>query len=187
MYCYLNVQLSSLVSKNAAMSFYQVRRELELNASVFTAMLSGVSADVQRWRPAPEKWCLLEIVCHLYDEEREDFRARVEHLLLQPEDPMAPIDPVGWVTARNYMDQDYQGKLAVFLEERQRSLTWLDGLQQPDWSSSCQHPKLGKMTASMILHNWLAHDYLHFRQITRLKYEFLKQDSGEDLSYAGEW
>lgn len=29
--------------------------------------------------PAPEKWCLLEIVFHLYDEEREEFRARVNY------------------------------------------------------------------------------------------------------------
>jgi hypothetical protein len=39
----------------------------------------------------------------------------------------------------------------------------------------------------MIFANWLAHDYLHIRQILRLKYEYLKSISEEDLSYAGEW
>jgi len=43
------------------------------------------------------------------------------------------------------------------------------------------------MTASMFFSNWLAHDYLHIRQITRLKYDYLKQLTNEDLSYAGTW
>jgi hypothetical protein len=39
----------------------------------------------------------------------------------------------------------------------------------------------------MFLHNWLAHDYLHIRQIIRIKYDYLKKTSGEILLYAGEW
>ena len=35
--------------------------------------------------------------------------------------------------------------------------------------------------------NWLAHDYLHIRQIIRLKFAYLQQLSKEDLSYAGNW
>ncbi len=43
------------------------------------------------------------------------------------------------------------------------------------------------MTAKMFLSNWLAHDYLHIRQITKLKYDYLKQLTNEDLNYAGNW
>ena len=39
----------------------------------------------------------------------------------------------------------------------------------------------------MMLTNWLAHDYLHIRQIIKLKFDFLKDQSDEHLSYAGEW
>jgi hypothetical protein len=33
----------------------------------------------------------------------------------------------------------------------------------------------------------MAHDLLHIRQITKLKYDYLKYLSGQGLSYAGDW
>ena len=92
--------------------------DLERNGAVFRALLDGIADDEVRWRPAEGKWDLLEIVCHLYDEEREDFRARVRHALETPADELPPIDPEGWVTSRKYAEQDYQRSLERFIQER---------------------------------------------------------------------
>ncbi len=81
---------------------------------------------------------LLEIVSHLLDEEREDFRTRTRHLLEKPGDPFAPIDPEGWVSARDYIHQEFEQTLQFFLEEREQSLQWLQSLADPDWKQSCQ-------------------------------------------------
>ena len=62
--------------------------ELSKNRNVFKELLSGLTAEMYLWMPNPGKWCLLEIVCHLYDIEREDFRARTKHVL---ETPAAPL------------------------------------------------------------------------------------------------
>jgi len=43
------------------------------------------------------------------------------------------------------------------------------------------------MSASLFLSNWLAHDYLHIKQIIALKYKFLEQFSGVSIKYAGDW
>jgi hypothetical protein len=161
--------------------------ELAQNRSVFKHLLSGIDEKLHRWRPAPDKWCLLEIVGHLCDEERFDFRARVRHCLLTPEKPLKPINPAGWVQEHRYMEQDFEHQVAVFLRERQRSVRWLAKLSSPDWSSGIDHPNLGRMTAGKFLVNWLEHDYLHIRQILTLKHRYLKITSGEDLSYAGNW
>src|SRR5690349_12335538 len=91
---------------------------LERNADVFRALLQGTPADESRWKPAPEKWCMLEVICHLYDEEREDFRARVKHVLETPDAPMPKIDPPAWVIQRKYMEQNFSKKLDEFLAER---------------------------------------------------------------------
>lgn len=130
---------------------------------------------------------MLEIVCHLYDEEREDFRARTRHVLDTPLEALTPIDPVGWVVERQYMQQEYAAMLGKFLEERQQSVTWLQSLQSPSWDNAYIHPKFGPLTAKMFLTNWLAHDYLHIRQIDRLKHQYLEHISGEKLDYAGGW
>ncbi len=161
--------------------------ELARNGSVFHQLLTGVPADVYKWRPSPDKWCLLEIVSHLYDEEREDFRARVKSVLENPGESLKPIDPVGWVQSRHYMEQDYEDRLAEFLNERESSVEWLSSLRDPVWQNAYQHPTFGEMTADMLLANWLAHDYLHIRQIVRTKRLYLQFTAEQNLDYAGSW
>ncbi len=164
-----------------------ITHELEKNQHIFSTLLQKLQLAEQTWRPQANKWCLLEIVCHLYDEEREDFRARIKHVFNNPKLPLQPIDPVGWVTQRKYMQKNYTDILNEFLLERERSVQWLKNLDNPKWDSFYLHSKFGKMTGSMFLSNWLAHDYLHIRQILQLKFKYLQSLSGEELSYAGEW
>lgn len=87
-----------------------IRDQLAQHQALFQALLRDVPDELRHWKPAPDKWCLLEIVCHLYDEEREDFRARLRHVLETPDEPLPSIDPVGWVTQRDYLAQDYDQK-----------------------------------------------------------------------------
>lgn len=162
--------------------------ELNNNCDDFKSVLSAISQQQYLWKPAPDKWCLLELVCHLLDEEREDFKARLHHVLTNPELPLPPIDPVNWVTSRDYIKQDYSLILKLFLEERKKSLKWLNSLVDPDFKKAHHHPKFGAMSGELFLSNWLAHDYLHLRQIIKLKYDYLKFQTGQqDLKYAGEW
>ncbi len=161
--------------------------ELHRNKNIFQELLSNISKESIYWSQNPEKWCLLEVVCHLYDEEREDFRTRVKCVLEDPESPPPSFDPIIWVNERNYKGQNYDIILSKFLLERENSVQWLRAIQNPEWSNTYLHPKLGPMSAYLFLTNWLAHDYLHIRQIMRLKYDYLKETSGESLQYAGNW
>ncbi len=161
--------------------------QLERHRDIFKQVFTGLTPEDIRWKPAPEKWCLLEVLCHLHDEEREDFRARLKHILETPEEPMPKIDPVAWVAEREYMQQDFAAMLGKFLGERDRSIAWLRGLKDPKWSNAYQHPKVGPVSCDLILVNWVAHDLLHLRQITKLRYEKLPTITSEPLDYAGAW
>lgn len=161
--------------------------ELKRNKIVFKDLLENLEEGVYLWKPTPEKWSILEVVCHLYDEEREDFRARVKNTLENPELPANPIDPGGWVTNRKYMEQDYNNALQRFLSERDNSIAWLTDLKNVKWENTYKHPLPGDITAGMFLSSWLAHDYLHIKQITKIKYDYFKEISGNKVSYAGEW
>ena len=168
--------------------FYQNSiRQLQQNKTVFQQLLEGISAEEYRWKPQPEKWCLLEVICHLYDEEREDFRTRVRYSLETPDLAPPAIDPVGWVTERKYFEQDFDSMLAKFLHEREVSVLWLQSLREPNWESPSQSRNGIPRSAHFYLSNWLAHDFLHIRQITKSKYDYLKLVSGEPLDYAGNW
>lgn len=161
--------------------------ELKRNRAVFKHLLEGIPLEIRKWKPNPEKWCLLEIVCHLLDEEVEDFRERVRHVLQTPDLPLKPFDQLAWPVERSYLNQDFDGILMKFLEERNASVIWLYSLNNPNWNSKVTHQGLGEVSAKSFLVNWLAHDYHHIRQINSLKYDYLRFKSGDDLTYAGNW
>jgi hypothetical protein len=169
------------------MDHNKIMTELQRNCAVFGQLLENVDEPEIKWSQEPEKWCLLEIVCHLHDEEIEDFRTRVKCVLEDPEKPPPSFDPLTWVEERNYKGQNYNEVLRKFLTERENSVKWLRSLKDPNWKNTYQHPKLGPMSAELFLTNWLAHDFLHIRQIIRLKYDYLKSMTGINLGYAGNW
>ncbi|WP_299261142.1 DinB family protein [uncultured Aquimarina sp.] len=166
------------------MNYKLIIKGLQRNKFVFKQLLQGISEEEYKWKDRPNRWCLLEVVSHLYDEEREDFRKRTKHIFDTPDQQFEPIDPEGWVVERRYIEQDYEKVLHHFLEERQASINWLTSLINPKWENIANHSDLGTMSASQFLANWLAHDYLHFDQITRLKLDYLKYTSKENFSYA---
>ena len=112
--------------------------QLARHGDVFRAHFTGLVPAEVLWKPAPEKWCTLEIVCHLYDEERDDFHARLQHVLSTPDAPLPPTDPPGWMIERRYLEQDFNSMLGQFLEERQRTVQWLRTLDNAPWSNA--HP-----------------------------------------------
>ena len=68
------------------------RRDLARLPATLDALLSDVDDDMWRARPAPDEWSPVEIVCHLRDEETEDFGARVR-VVVEGGSAFAPIDP----------------------------------------------------------------------------------------------
>ncbi|MBK8955125.1 MAG: DinB family protein [Saprospiraceae bacterium] len=160
---------------------------MQTNQKVIKNLLSGLDSDVNLWRTQPDKWNLLDIICHLVDEEREDFRFRLKHVLQTPQKEMSSINPVAWITERKYQEQNFKKVLANFNAERKISIDWLNKLSNPKWENFYSHPKLGILSATMFLQNWVAHDYLHIRQIVGIKFHYLKSKSRESLNYAGDW
>ena len=160
----------------------------EKNVDSFRSLLAVDSPEQIQWRPTPEKWSIIEVVNHLYDEEREDFKCRLRLILENPNKVWPSIAPQQWVVERGYSKRNYEASVSSFLNERKRSIKWLQDLESPNWKASYNHPQIGTMTAEMILVNWLAHDYLHIRQIVGLKYGYLAQNIKPiSLDYAGRW
>ena len=40
------------------------------HAGTIHSLTLGISEEQARWKPAPESWSILEVINHLYDEER---------------------------------------------------------------------------------------------------------------------
>jgi hypothetical protein len=166
---------------------YAISR-LEHHRDAIATLFSGIDDTQMRCKPTPEDWSLLEVMAHLHDEEREDFRIRLDILLHRPQDPWPPIDPAGWVTKRHYNELDPEQALSEFLRERSQSLSWLRSLEAPDWSSTGNTPWNETMSAGQMLYSWLAHDMLHLRQIVELHYHLVAESAAPaSVDYAGGW
>jgi len=159
-----------------------------LAATVFVLeeLVTGVDDAQAHWKPAPERWSILEVVNHLHDEEREDFRSRFQRLLERPDEPAPPIDPPRWAVERHYNERELGPSLEAFLSERRYSLAWLETLDDPDLDASSTQ-SAGRR-AGDLLASWVAHDLLHIKQIAKLHYDYWAETvKPYGVAYAGEW
>jgi hypothetical protein len=115
-------------------------------------------------RPAPAEWASVEIVCHLRDEEVEDFGARLR-VVLDGGQSFTPIDPERWATERRYLDDDGPRALAAFRERRAASLTLLRGITPARLTTVVEHRRSGGLSGLDILAAWVEHDRLHLAQL----------------------
>src|SRR5688572_12246532 len=146
-------------------TFYQ---ELKNSTEMIRALLSGMTPEEARVKPNAKSWSILEVVCHLYDEEREDFREHVDFILHRQGEEWHQIDPEGWVTERKYNEQDFTEVQEKFFSEREESLDWLEELPNPNWET-IYTSQYGTTSAGEMLACWIAHDNLHVRQLVELR------------------
>jgi len=169
------------------MEFETLYQDLAHGAEIIRALVMGVTQAEAQVKPTPESWSLLEVVCHLGDEERDDFRLRVDLTLNRPGEEWPPIHPGAWVTERKYNERDLEQSLNDFLAERRKSLVFLKGLEGANWNASHVSP-YGERKAGDLLCSWVAHDNLHMRQLVELRRVRVQKITGPyDILYAGEW
>jgi hypothetical protein len=169
------------------MEFKILYQELVDSTEMIRALLKNITQTQARVKPNSESWSILEVVCHFYDEECEDFREHLDFILHRQNEEWHRIDPQGWVIERKYNEQNFVEMQEKFFAERARSLEWLRGISESNWEMS-HTSQYGSMKAGDMLASWVAHDNLHIRQLVelrRLGIESITQSY--EIEYAGEW
>lgn len=149
---------------------------LEQQGEALARTFVDVPPDELRWKPADDRWSMLEVLGHLCDEETGDFRVRIR-MTLEGAGEWPSIDPEGWVRERGHANGDPAALLETFTRERAASVAWLRSLGEVDWSASYEHPQLGTLAAGDLLAAWVAHDLLHLKQVLGLRVERLRVDA----------
>ena len=151
-------------------------------------IVRDVATDDSRWKPSDGAWSILEVVCHLADEEEFDFPERIKLTLADPNRSWPPIDPEAWPVERRYNEGNLNEAVARFDSLRNQSVRWMRSLVNPDWTRTYHHSKFGSVRAGDLLAAWVAHDYLHLRQISKRMYQMAARDAGDySVHYAGGW
>jgi hypothetical protein len=169
------------------MEFETLYQELRNSTDIINILLAGISQEEAQFKPTAESWSILEVTCHLYDEEREDFREHLEFILYRQNAEYHVIDPQAWVKERLYNEQDFQTMQDAFFAERRKSLQWLKRLTDIDWDTTYTS-QYGSMTAGEMLSSWIAHDNLHIRQLVELRRARIENITKPyPIEYAGDW
>ena len=169
------------------MDFQTLYTEFVNSTEIIRALLTGITQGDSQLKPAPESWSILEVTCHLRDEEREDFGGRLESILYRPDEAFMMINPQAWINERKYNEQNFEQAKEEFFTRRAKSLEWLNTLSDADWETT-HSDAYGSVTAGEMFASWVAHDNLHTRQLVELRRARLETITKPyPIEYAGEW
>src|SRR5579863_8757608 len=124
--------------------------------------LKDSSPEALNRSPAPGKWSVREILCHLADTEVV-FAFRLRQALAEDHHVIQPFDQDKW--AKTYAHYDAQAAAAVFSVVRQWNLALIGTLKPEALARTLNHPERGDMTLQTVVETMAGHDLNHLRQI----------------------
>jgi uncharacterized damage-inducible protein DinB len=178
--------LTTPVKEHIMIELSEITRMLSANAQAMLALVGGIPDEQAEWKPDEKTWSMKQVMAHVYNEERMDFRKHLQEMLSDPPQPWDSI-PMPWTPVASCHQA-----LMDFLDERDASIAWLNGLKSPDWNTSQQvqfgENEILRMSAGEVLQSWPEHDILHLRQMIELHHAWNeKQAAPYLLRYAGGW
>lgn len=115
--------------------------------------------------PAPGKWSVREILCHLADCEVA-FGFRLRQTLAEDNPVIQPFDQVKW--AAPYGSFSAADALATFAALRHWNLLLIQGALAEFADKAVTHPERGAMTFATIVETMAGHDLNHLGQLERI-------------------
>ena len=134
------------------------------------AALQAMPRTLLTWTPAPGKWSILEIVCHLRDMERDAYLERYRTILAGGSPLLPWCDPDAIALERRYRGQSFAAALRDWKRLRRECVALLETLVDAQWEMSGTHTTKGPITAAQLLEQQVyADDAVHLRQIGAIK------------------
>ena len=141
----------------------------ERSPKEIAAAVSGLSEQILRYKPFPEKWCVLEILGHLADVEIV-YGYRLRQMLADTKPVIVPLDQDAWARNLNYLDSPPSELVAFYGLGRHHNLRLLRNLKASDLSKSAFHPEMQQeMNVADLVERMGGHGATHVQQIEKLK------------------
>jgi hypothetical protein len=138
---------------------------LAASSAALQATVSAMPPALLTWRPGPDEWCALEVMGHLIETEERGFAGRVRAILAEDRPQFTSWDPDGVAKARRDAERDPAEVLGEFTRRRAASVALVETVKAADVDRGGDHPEVGFLTISDLLHEWVHHDANHLRQM----------------------
>jgi len=130
----------------------------------------GLTPKQLKWRPAPAKWSIAEIVAHLADTEIV-AGWRMRSVIGENGITIQPFDQDAWASAFTYQNRDPKRSLELFRVLRENNLAMLKEISRETWDNYGMHLERGKETIAHLTRMFAGHDTNHVLQVERIAKE----------------
>lgn len=148
-----------------SLSPQEVARLLAAPPVMLRAEVEALPEAVARWRPDTDGWNVAEVLGHLIEAEERGFAGRIRTMLQEDPPRFATWDPPAIALARGDAERDPVALLNEFAALRAESVALVEELSEGELRRSGQHPEVGLLTVTDLLHEWIHHDRNHLRQL----------------------
>jgi hypothetical protein len=125
----------------------------------------GLPSEMLVFHPAPEHWCVNEVVGHLIEAERRGFAGRIREMLDADDPVFVTWDQPSVAAARHDCERASEELIGEFVGLRSESAELVAGLSDADLERAGEHPEVGRLRVTEVMHEWIHHDANHDRQI----------------------
>jgi DinB family protein len=139
---------------------------LEATPAILRGLMSEISEEDARWKPAPDRFSIAEVLSHLSHSEWHCYRARVDRFLAEEMPELEPDDAQMFLEV--YKNADPEEAFGHFEDQREINVEMLRSLPAATGNRRALHREAGEITLAQMLHEWALHDIGHIRQIAEL-------------------
>ena len=160
------------------------RRFLARTPEILRAMTAHLPDTWLDVNEGPDTFSTRDVLGHLISGEEHDWLPRMRIILEHGESrPFTPFDRFGF--REKYGRMTVGALLNRFAAAREASLADLDALSlsPTDLERTGTHPSFGRVTLSQLLATWVAHDFTHLSQISRVTAKQYKEAVGPWIAY----
>jgi len=125
-----------------------------------------VPREAWKWRPAPGRWSVHEILCHCADSET-NAAARIRYLVAEEKPVILGYNQDRWARVLDYHSLRIELALAAVDVMRAHTVNVLRGLPEEAWGREGTHTESGRYTTDEWLKTYAEHLEIHARQIER--------------------
>jgi uncharacterized damage-inducible protein DinB len=132
--------------------------------------LAGLPKKLLAWSPAPGKWSILEIVCHMRDMEREAYLTRYRRIFAEDTPSLPDIDGDALSLERDYRSQKLAEVVRDWKALRKETLKTLKAARGAALERAGIHEGVGRLTiADYLRRHAFGNDEAHLSQIDAIK------------------
>jgi hypothetical protein len=139
---------------------------LEATPGILRGLMTELTAEDARWKPAPDRFSIAEVLAHLSHSEGECYRMRLDRFLAETRPQFEPDDAQMYLEL--YKGADPEDAFDDFEEQREDNVEFPRSLSAGAGDWLALHREYGEITLSQMLHEWALHDLGHIRQIAEL-------------------